>query len=130
MGLGTEFKKATGAGQALEGSMFKGLSSGKSPKMPKKTAQELAIEKRQKILLNKEIEETEAKQKALARAKLGAQSLLSGAARTQAEAATRGAGSGSGASILGSSLSGSGSAGGAGGGSTPTTGIMSTGRVK
>lgn len=47
-------------------------------KKPKKTAQEKALEKRQIIQLDDEIEESERKFKALARGKLGAQSLLSG----------------------------------------------------
>jgi len=58
-----------------------------SPKRPKKTAQEKAIEIRQRILLDEEIEESEERFKALARNKLGRKTLLSGAPRTPAEAA-------------------------------------------
>ncbi len=58
-----------------------------SPKKPKKTPQELAIEKRQRSLLDKEIGKQEDRFKLLNRGKLGRQSLLSGAARTTTEAA-------------------------------------------
>lgn len=54
---------------------------------PEVTAEEVAIEKRQRSLLDKEIEESEEKFKALARGKLGRVSLLSGAPVTVAQAA-------------------------------------------
>lgn len=83
---------------------------GKEPKKEPKTAQELALERRQTQALDDEIEESEEKFKALARGKLGRGSLLSGAPRTAAEAAS-GRRSG-GSSGVGSMLSGRGSEGG------------------
>ena len=70
-----------------------------TPKRPAKTAAEVALETRQRSLLDKEIEESEERFKLLARGKLGRSSLLSGAPRTQLEAATggtRGGGGGAG----------------------------------
>lgn len=57
------------------------------PKAPKKTAEELALERSQKTMLNKERASTEDKLAALSRGKLGRASLLGNAARTQQEAA-------------------------------------------
>lgn len=51
----------------------------KSPKAPKKTAEEVAVERRQTMLLDKEIEEEETRFKQLAGGKLGKKSLLAGA---------------------------------------------------
>lgn len=65
-----------------------GLFSKKSKK-PKKTAQQEALERRQTMSLNKAIEEEELRLKALRRGTLGNASLLGGAARTAAQAATR-----------------------------------------
>jgi hypothetical protein len=48
----------------------------KRPKMPKPTAQELAVERRTMLSLDKEIEESEKRLKAAARGKIGAASLL------------------------------------------------------
>jgi len=64
------------------------------PKKSPKSQQELAAEKRNRSLLDKEIEESESRFKALASRRLGASSLLTGAARTTSEAAggSRGAG--------------------------------------
>ena len=62
----------------------------KKPKAPKKTAQEVAVERRQTIMLDKEIEEQEDRFRALSRGKLGRASLLAGAPRTRGEAAGRG----------------------------------------
>jgi hypothetical protein len=62
----------------------------KKPKAPKKTAQEVAVERRQTIMLDKEIEEQEDRFRALSRGKLGRSSLLAGAPRTRGEAAGRG----------------------------------------
>jgi hypothetical protein len=59
----------------------------KKPKAPKKTAQEVAVERRQQIMLDKEIEEQEDRFRALSRGKMGKASLLGGAPRTRAEAA-------------------------------------------
>ncbi len=80
-----------------------------SPKKPKKTAEEEAIETRQRSLLDEEIEESEERFKALARGKLGGASLLSGAARTPEIAAGghRGGGGGAGSLLTGGSTSGS-----------------------
>ena len=50
----------------------------KSPKAPKPTAQQLAVERRQSMALDKEIEEQEERQRALARGQLGTRSLLGG----------------------------------------------------
>ena len=58
-----------------------------TPKKPKKTAEEKALEIRQRSLLDKEIEEGEERFKALARGKLGRQSLLSGGPRNVKESA-------------------------------------------
>lgn len=90
-----------------------------SPKKPKKTAQDLALERQQRTLLDKEIEEQEQRFKLLARGKLGRQSLLSGAPRTATEAAG-GSGAGGGRGGAGSLLPGAG---------TPSGGIPS-GAVK
>lgn len=50
----------------------------KRPKAPKPTAQQLAVERRQSMALDKEIEEQEERQRALSRGQLGTQSLLGG----------------------------------------------------
>lgn len=68
----------------------------KKPKAPKKSAQEVAVERRQTIMLDKEIEEQEDRFRAMSRGKLGKSSLLGGAPRTRAEAAGRGATAGGG----------------------------------
>ena len=65
-----------------------------------KTAQEVALERRQRSLLDKEIEEEEDRLRLLSRGKLGRSSLLSGAPRTVSEAAGVSR-SGGGASLLG-----------------------------
>lgn len=70
----------------------------KKPKAPKKTAQEVAVERRQTIMLDKEIEEQEDRFRALSRGKRGSVSLLGGAPRTREEAASRGAAAGLGGS--------------------------------
>jgi hypothetical protein len=64
----------------------------KSPKAPKPTAQQIAVERRQSMALDKEIEEQEDRFRALARGKLGTKSLLAGVPRTRTEAASTGAG--------------------------------------
>jgi len=64
----------------------------KTPKAPKPTAQQLAVERRQAIALDKEIEEQEERFRAAARGKLGVKSLLGGVPRSRAEAAGTGAG--------------------------------------
>ena len=81
---------------------------GKKPKKEAKTAQEDALERRQSAALDKEIEDSEEKFKALARGKLGRVSLLTGAPKNAKEAT-------SGPSNRG----GSGGVGGIGIGSTP-----------
>lgn len=71
------------------------------PKKPKKTAEQSAIEIRQRSMLDKEIEENEEKFKLLARGKLGRSSLLSGASKTVEEASGgRRSGGSSGGSLL------------------------------
>jgi len=89
----------------------------KKPKAPKKSAQEVAVERRQTIMLDKEIEEQEDRFRALSRGKLGRGSLLGGAPRTRGEAATRSAAAGGARSggMLGSYSSGGGIFGGMGG---------------
>lgn len=62
----------------------------KTPKAPKPTAQQLAVERRQARALDKEIEEQEERQRALARGQLGTRSLLGGVPRTARERATSG----------------------------------------
>ena len=62
----------------------------KRPKAPKPTAQQLAVERRQSMALDKESEEQEERQRALARGQLGTRSLLGGVPRTARERATGG----------------------------------------
>jgi len=78
----------------------------KKPKAPKPSAQEVAIDIRQKKALDEEIGEQEERFKALARGKLGSASLLGGAPRSRSEAAmggrsSKGAAAGAGRSMLG-----------------------------
>ena len=78
----------------------------KKPKAPKPTAQEVAMDIRQKQALDEEIGEQEQRFKALARGKLGSASLLGGAPRSRTEAAmggraSKGAAAGAGRSMLG-----------------------------
>lgn len=77
-----------------------------APKKPKKTAEEAALEIRQRSLLDKEIADEEEAFRLLTRGKLGRQSLLSGSPRTQTERA--GVGNVSRASGIGSLLTGGG----------------------
>lgn len=81
------------------------LSKGKKAEKPEKTAEEMALEKRQRSMLDKEIGEQEELLKALARGRLGKKSLLKGAGAGP-ERKQRGG------SILGSSGGGGGSGGG------------------
>ena len=88
----------------------------KKPKAPEPSAQELAVGQRQQRALDKEVEEQEQRFKALARGKLGSASLLGGAPRSRAEAATgargaKGAGASAGRSMLGGIATGPASAG-------------------
>ena len=76
----------------------------KKPKAPKPSAQEVAMDIRQKRALDEEIGEQEQRFKALARGKLGSASLLGGAPRSRTEAAMGGRaskGAGAGRSMLG-----------------------------
>lgn len=57
----------------------------RSPKKPKKTAEEKALEIRQQKKLDEEIEESESRFRMFSRRMLGPNSLLSGAPRTTAE---------------------------------------------
>ena len=86
----------------------------KKPKAPKKSAQEVAVERRQQIMLDKEIEEQEDRFRAMSRGKLGRSSLLAGAPRTRGEAAGRGATAGGRTSMVGGMTGGYGSFGGGG----------------
>jgi len=84
-----------------------------SPKKPKKTAEEKALEKRQNIALDKEISETEERMAALTRGNLGRVSLLSGAPKNVSEAiGGKRSGGASGVGGLGTTGSPSGSSGG------------------
>lgn len=85
---------------------------GSTPKKPKKTAQQKAMEKRQSMLLDEEIEEQEELLKLQARGTLGTQSLLKGAPRTKREAAGRRAGG----SMLSGGMAGTGRSVGTSGG--------------
>lgn len=96
----------------------------KKPEQTVKTAEEAALERRQRSLLDDEIEESEERFKALARGKLGRRSLLSGAPSTipTAAGASR-ASSGGGGSLLGGSPTGTSRPGSAPiRGGTPTRG--------
>ncbi len=64
----------------------------KSPKAPKPTAQQIAVERRQAAALDEEIREQEERFRAMARDKLGTKSLLAGVPRSRTEAAGTGAG--------------------------------------
>ena len=59
----------------------------KSPKAPKPTAQQIAVERRQAAALDEEIAEQEERFRAMARGKLGTKSLLGGVPRSRTEAA-------------------------------------------
>ena len=73
----------------------------KKPKKEPKTAEENALERRQRSALDDEIEESEEKFSALRRGRLGSQSLLTGAPRNAREAATKASGASSGATSSG-----------------------------
>lgn len=101
--------------------------SRKGPEKPDPTAEQLALERRQQVALDKETELMERRAKMMARSRLGANTLLSGAEPTQERMVTRG--STGGAGTAGGSLLGGGSTGGAGGGgggsSAPSRGMPS-----
>ena len=91
----------------------------KSPKAPKPTAQQIAVERRQAVALDEEIAEQEERFRAMARGKLGTKSLLGGVPRSRAEAAGGRAGGSPARTMLGmGGMGGMGGAtrGGAGGG--------------
>ena len=83
----------------------------KSPKAPKKTAEQVSVERRQQFMLDEEIEETEGRLKAVARGKLGKASLL-------ASGATRRGGATGGSSLIGGASTGGASGSG---GNAPRT---------
>ncbi|MGB1304020.1 hypothetical protein [Pseudoalteromonas marina] len=60
----------------------------KKPKKPEKTAEQDALERRTRSLLDKEIGDSEDKLKALARGSLGSRSLLAGAPTTANQASS------------------------------------------
>ena len=62
----------------------------KSPKAPKPTAQQIAVERRQAAALDEEIAEQEGRLAAMARGKLGTKSLLGGVPGSRRAAATGG----------------------------------------
>ena len=73
----------------------------KSPKAPKPTAQQIAVERRQAAALDEEIREQEERFAAMARGKLGTKSLLGGVPRSRAEAAGGRAGAAPARTMLG-----------------------------
>jgi len=73
----------------------------KSPKAPKPTAQQIAVERRQAVALDEEIREQEERFRAMARGKLGTKSLLGGVPRSRAEAAGGRAGAAPARTMLG-----------------------------
>lgn len=83
----------------------------KSPKAPKKTAEQVSVERRQQFMLDEEIEETEGRLKAVARGKLGKASLLT-------SGATRRGGATGGSSLIGGASTGGASGSG---GNAPRT---------
>lgn len=94
-----------------------GLSpSDKGPDKPEPTAEMLALERRQQMELDKEIEESERRAKLMARGRLGANQLLGSSPRTQTEAVTRGGTTTSTATAGGGLLGGGGGGGSTGGG--------------
>jgi hypothetical protein len=73
----------------------------KSPKAPKPTAQQIAVERRQAAALDEEIREQEERFRAMSRGKLGTKSLLGGVPRSRAEAAGGRAGAAPARTMLG-----------------------------
>ena len=104
----------------------------RKPKAPKKTAQEVAVERRQQIMLDKEIEEQEDRFRALSRGKMGKASLLGGAPTSRQEAAGVGGrrsglgGMTASAGGVGGLLGGAGGGGMFGGGATTSGGIKNS----
>ena len=88
----------------------------KSPKAPKPSAKQVAIERRQQVALDKEIEEQEDRLRAATRSSLGTKSLLGGVPRSRAEAAGGRAGGSPARTMLGMGGMGGATRGGAGGG--------------
>lgn len=88
----------------------------KSPKAPKPTAQQVAVERRQAAALDEEIAEQEERFRAMARGKLGTKSLLGGVPRSRAEAAGGRAGGSPARTMLGMGGMGGATRGGTGGG--------------
>lgn len=88
----------------------------KSPKAPKPTAEQLAVERRQQVALDKEIEEQEQRLRAVTRSTLGTKSLLSGVPRSRTESAGGRAGAAPARTMLGMGGMGGATRGGAGGG--------------
>ncbi len=96
-----------------------------NPAKSEKTAEEQALERRQRTMLDEEIAETEQQLKSLARGTLGRKSLLTGAPTTPAQAASRGKPSmipGNSSGINASSQSGSGTRSAAAGGARTAAG--------
>jgi hypothetical protein len=73
----------------------------KSPKAPKPTARQIAVERRQTAALDEEIREQEERFAAMTRKKLGTKSLLGGVPRSRAEAAGGRAGAAPARTMLG-----------------------------
>ena len=92
----------------------------KSPKAPKPTAQQVAVERRQAAALDEEIREQEERFAAMARGKLGTKSLLGGVPRSRAEAAGGGRAAGGARTMLG--MGGMGGVGPRRAGGAPRTG--------
>ena len=83
-GTGVNFSKKTSRKVLDPAGLWKG-----SPKKPEKTAEQLAIERRNRSLLDKEIAEEETRLKAGARGQRGMKSLLGKAASNRKNAATK-----------------------------------------
>ena len=105
----------SGIGSIAKKSIFGGAASGKTPKKPAKTAEEVALERRTQMALDESIGDQEDMLKALSRGTLGRASLLSGAPKTAKDAAggKRSGGGGGAGSLLGGGSTSSGGAGGA-----------------
>lgn len=89
----------------------------KSPKAPKKTAEQVSVERRQQFMLDEEIEETENRLKSVARGKLGKSSLLASGANRRGGASGSASG---GSSFLSSGTAPTGAPSGGGGIRTST----------
>jgi uncharacterized membrane protein YgcG len=111
--MGLSIKQATGGGLNSNKNFGDPLNLRKKKSKPQQTAEEIALERRTQMALDKSIEQQEEAFKALARGKLGSASLLSGAPKTSQDAAAgkRSGGAGGAGSLLGGGSSSGGSRG-------------------